>query len=214
MSDGAYRPDSLRTEGFIHFSVRSQIVAVANRLYRGRKNLLLLQHHAPLACEVRWEDCYQAGERFPHLYGALPVSCVSQTIAFPPNEDGTFTLPRSLWDGAEVHHVALRTPDVASLSAFYRDVLQMTLVREQPHSSWFAMGSTGVLMIENCRQHEPVPDPEDQHLICWGTNDLEETERRLHERGVTIELRKPKTLYFRDPEGRRLAFSSHPLSAT
>ena len=39
---GVYAPDSLQTEGFIHFSTAAQVVGVANRFYAAEPDLVLL----------------------------------------------------------------------------------------------------------------------------------------------------------------------------
>lgn len=94
---GAYRADSLDTEGFIHCSTPSQIIDVANALYRGHTNLVLLIIEQDLVdADVVYEDCYEMGEEFPHIYGPLNVDAVVNVVAFPPNEDGTFTLPAAI----------------------------------------------------------------------------------------------------------------------
>ncbi len=67
---GEYRPASLDREGFIHLSTQAQWVGAANRFYRGRTDLLLLEVDADrLGAEVRFEAA--DGDRFPHLYGAM-----------------------------------------------------------------------------------------------------------------------------------------------
>src|SRR5579863_7749435 len=40
---GYYRPASLETEGFIHCSMIDQLVATANKYYRGQGDLLVLR---------------------------------------------------------------------------------------------------------------------------------------------------------------------------
>jgi len=42
-ASGHYAADSLPTEGFIHCSEPHQIVGVANRLFRGQSDLVLLR---------------------------------------------------------------------------------------------------------------------------------------------------------------------------
>lgn len=39
---GEYRGDTLESEGFIHCSKRDQVLAVANALFSGRRDLILL----------------------------------------------------------------------------------------------------------------------------------------------------------------------------
>ena len=91
---GQYRPESLAQEGFIHCSLPGQVVAVADALYRGRPDLVLLViDPAKVTAEIRFEDCYQSGQEFPHLYGPLPVEAVAQILEFTPDPGGRFTLP-------------------------------------------------------------------------------------------------------------------------
>ncbi len=89
---GEYRAASLETEGFIHCSKAEQVVWVANQFYRGVADLVLLQiDPAKLTAELRY-DVIETGEQFPHLYGALNLDAVVQTIEFAPQADGTFSL--------------------------------------------------------------------------------------------------------------------------
>lgn len=93
---GSYAADSLASEGFIHFSTRRQVLAVAERFYGGRAGLVLLEADpARLAAELRYEES-EPGERFPHLYGPLNLDAVVSVHPFPPEPDGTFRMPAGL----------------------------------------------------------------------------------------------------------------------
>jgi uncharacterized protein (DUF952 family) len=86
---GEYRPDSLDTEGFIHNSLPSQILWVANQFYRGEKDLVLLWiDPARVEAEIRWETVPDG--TFPHVYGPLNLSAVVAVYDFPAGEDGVF----------------------------------------------------------------------------------------------------------------------------
>ena len=94
---GAYRTGSLETEGFIHCSLPDQVVDVANARYRGQDHLVLLViAEAQVQPEICYEDCYETGEDFPHIYGPLNLDAVMDMLPFPPGPDGTFTLPEPL----------------------------------------------------------------------------------------------------------------------
>jgi uncharacterized protein (DUF952 family) len=110
-ADG-YRPASLASEGFIHFSAPEQAVATANRYYAGRADLLLVVVNPErLSAELRWEPpapvtpAGQApaggtpapGELFPHLYGTIDTAAVTIVVPFPPDPDGVFRVLPSLW---------------------------------------------------------------------------------------------------------------------
>ena len=91
---GAHRPDSLRSEGFVHLSTPQQVHLPANRIFAGRRDLLLLRLDPDLlAAPVRWEPGAPVDDpamRFPHLYGPLPVEAVLGVDSYLPGPDGFF----------------------------------------------------------------------------------------------------------------------------
>jgi uncharacterized protein (DUF952 family) len=97
LRNGRYAADSLETDGFIHLSGADQVIRVANVLFPGRTDLVLLVVDPDrLSAEMRYENTEGGDERFPHLYGALEVAAVVDTLAFRPAADGTFSLPRGV----------------------------------------------------------------------------------------------------------------------
>ena len=91
--EGIYRAPSLETEGFIHFSKPEQVLATANRFYRGQSGLVLLQiDPEQLSAPLRYEEVADHGT-FPHLYGPLNLAAVTQTYPFEPSSDGGFAMP-------------------------------------------------------------------------------------------------------------------------
>ena len=94
LEEGAYRSDSLASQGFIHCSTRTQVVAVANRYYRGQQGLVLLEiASARVQPEIRWENLEGGTELFPHIYGPLNLEAVEKVIEFEPGEEGAFQFP-------------------------------------------------------------------------------------------------------------------------
>ena len=94
---GFYQPSSLIDEGFIHCSYPMQVCRVANFLYKGKTDLVLLEiDKAHINCEIIDEDLYDSGELFPHIYGKLPWNAVVAIHDFPCKEDGTFELPTTV----------------------------------------------------------------------------------------------------------------------
>lgn len=91
---GAYRADSLASEGFIHCSTAAQVLATANRLFRGRRDLVLLDIDSTrVGAEIRHENLEGGRDLFPHVYGALPLAAVVAVHAFSPRADGLFERP-------------------------------------------------------------------------------------------------------------------------
>lgn len=99
-----YEGDTLRSEGFIHFSTPDQVVRVADARFQGHTGLLLLLVDTDrLTEELRFEPPYENmpgvatqttdGELFPHLYGPLNLDAVIRAVPFEPNADGFFSLP-------------------------------------------------------------------------------------------------------------------------
>ena len=88
---GVYTPESLAKEGFVHASFPEQVLAVANALFRGERNLVLLvidpeRLDAPLLVEGG----------YPHIYGPVKVDAVVAAFDFPPGADGDFAWPEGL----------------------------------------------------------------------------------------------------------------------
>jgi uncharacterized protein (DUF952 family) len=89
-----YTPATFEHDGFIHCSYERQVVEVANRLFRGRRDLLLVEiDPAKLVCQVVDENLEGGSELYPHVYGSLPLEAVVHVHRFPCAEDGRFELP-------------------------------------------------------------------------------------------------------------------------
>jgi uncharacterized protein (DUF952 family) len=94
---GEYRPAAFAREGFIHCSYARQVAATANRIFRGRTDLVLLEIDATrLTSPVVVENLEGGAELYPHIYGPLPIAAVRRVHRFPASSDGTFTLPAEL----------------------------------------------------------------------------------------------------------------------
>ncbi|MBN2557027.1 MAG: DUF952 domain-containing protein [Anaerolineales bacterium] len=91
---GAYTADSLQTEGFIHCSTRAQVLAVANRLYLGCTDLMLLSiDEIRFELPIRYENLEGGTERFPHVYAAIPLTAIVQIYPLTPMQNGSFQFP-------------------------------------------------------------------------------------------------------------------------
>lgn len=89
---GELAPDPVA--GFVHLSTPEQVHLPANRLYRGRRDLLVLYIAAGLLrSPLRWEPGVPtdpAAMLFPHLYGSVPVRAVIDVVEYLPGPGGAF----------------------------------------------------------------------------------------------------------------------------
>jgi catechol-2,3-dioxygenase len=111
-----------------------------------------------------------------------------------------------------VHHIALRTRDLAALERFYAGVLGLTVSRARDaRSAWLDAGGT-ILMLERADEDEPGIPSGSKELIAFAIDPGERSavEARLARAGVSIEGRTDYTIYFRDPDGRRVGVSHYP----
>lgn len=88
---------SLQSEGFIHCSTRDQVLIPANERFAGRDDLvLLIIDEERVTSPVRYEDCYQSGTAFPHVYGPIDWDAVVDVVDFPYDPVTGFVLPDGL----------------------------------------------------------------------------------------------------------------------
>ena len=107
-----------------------------------------------------------------------------------------------------IHHLALRTDDLAALERFYAGILGLAITRKSPHSIWLDAAGT-ILMLEQRDTAEPRIDPATKELFAFTVTPAER-EQLATTLGDRIEARTDFTLYFRDPDGRRVGVSSYP----
>lgn len=97
---GSYAADSLASEGFIHCSTAHQVIATANRIFKGKRDLVLLCVETDkVKAEIRYENLEGGTNLFPHVYGALEVAEIVAAHDFPPRDDGSFEMPQALKAG-------------------------------------------------------------------------------------------------------------------
>lgn len=94
---GSYAPKSLLEDGFIHLSYAQQVCRVADFLYRGREDLVLLELEEAELDGLVLEANPGSSELFPHLYTALRLQQVKRVYPFPCDKTGRFTLPNLGW---------------------------------------------------------------------------------------------------------------------
>jgi uncharacterized protein (DUF952 family) len=92
--NGVFRgSDDDRRDGFIHFSTAAQVAETAARHFSGQTDLLLLRvDTANFGKRLKWEPS-RGGALFPHLYGELELTAVTQVDALPLDADNRHVFP-------------------------------------------------------------------------------------------------------------------------
>jgi uncharacterized protein (DUF952 family) len=88
--EGRYRPDSLKTEGFIHCSTWEQVLESAELHFKDVSSLVvtfIIERHVKK--QLVWEKG-RNDQDFPHLYGEFPFSAVETTKILVRNAEGRF----------------------------------------------------------------------------------------------------------------------------
>ena len=112
-----------------------------------------------------------------------------------------------------LHHLALRTPDVSALVQFYQSWFGFAVLRDaRPRAVWLGLAGQSVLMIEQREPGEPGVPAGSMELVAFHAQAEARAQLRgrLQAHGL-LEAETEHTLYFRDPDGRRVAISSYPL---
>jgi catechol 2,3-dioxygenase-like lactoylglutathione lyase family enzyme len=114
-----------------------------------------------------------------------------------------------------LHHLALRTGDVERTLVFYREMFSLEIVRDaRPKSVWLGLGDGSVIMIEARGDAEPPVPAGSFELAAFRVDPAEKSRIREASRARgCFDGETEHTVYFRDPDGRRLGVSTHPLLA-
>jgi uncharacterized protein (DUF952 family) len=96
LRDGQYttstRGRTLAAQGFIHASTAGQVAPVANMVYKGLPDLLVLVIDTDrVDPEIKWDPVPGWDAPFPHIYGPLNADAVVETRPLVPGPDGEFS---------------------------------------------------------------------------------------------------------------------------
>ena len=124
---------------------------------------------------------------------------------------------------AAVHHLAVRTSDLAASERFYSGVLGLPALERFVHpdgssrSGWVGLPDGTFLALEATRQGARRRDDHDAGWHCIALRievaDRERWRQRLEEAGHPVERESDFTLYVRDPDGALVGLSHHPERA-
>lgn len=88
MVSGEHRPASLQLEGFIHCSMREQVIESAAKHFTEDDTLVVAQILVkPIKSILKWEES-RDGALFPHLYGPLEIDKVATVRMLTRNKGG------------------------------------------------------------------------------------------------------------------------------
>jgi hypothetical protein len=98
-----------------------QLLDTAHGLFTGRHDLLVLTiDEARLRSPVVWEDLYEAGREFPHIYGPVELDAVVAVHPLPHDDEGRFDWWRP--DDAPVaRRAGAQSPAVQALLQHFAD---------------------------------------------------------------------------------------------
>lgn len=83
----------------MHCSRADQVVGVAGRYFTDVDDLVLLElDTSRVDAEIRDEEAEPGGERFPHIYGPLPLDAVVAVHGLERRSDGEVELPAAVRD--------------------------------------------------------------------------------------------------------------------
>jgi len=83
-----------RTDGYMHFSTRDQLLETLALHFKGQSELVLLRvPTAGLGDALVWEPS-RGDQLFPHLYAALFLSVIDGHITVSVAHDGSCEIPR------------------------------------------------------------------------------------------------------------------------
>jgi uncharacterized protein (DUF952 family) len=94
--DGQYttstRGRTLAQQGFIHGSTAEQVAPVANMIYKGEPDLVVLVIDTErVGPEIKYEQVSGWDAPFPHIYGPLNADAVVETRPLRPGPDGEYS---------------------------------------------------------------------------------------------------------------------------
>ncbi len=92
-SSESYISETYNQDGFIHCSTKDQIIRVANTFFTNQKGLVLFEiDEKKLHKKVIFENLEGDGELFPHVYGNIPLTAISQLATLEFRKSG-FVFP-------------------------------------------------------------------------------------------------------------------------
>jgi uncharacterized protein (DUF952 family) len=83
-------------DGFIHFSAAHQVRETAAKHFAGQADLVLAGVDAGALGDALVWEVSRGADRFPHLYGPLPMTAVRSVVPLPLDANGLHVLPADI----------------------------------------------------------------------------------------------------------------------
>ena len=88
-----YESETLSEEKFIHLSTLEQVNGTLANYFQGSKRLFLLHiDTSKLTSNLVYEDLFDSGIAFPHLYGRLNKDAIMQVLELLSDADGVMKI--------------------------------------------------------------------------------------------------------------------------
>ncbi|MBW4617906.1 MAG: DUF952 domain-containing protein [Cyanosarcina radialis HA8281-LM2] len=95
---GIYTPIEFDKDKFIHCSYEGQVQRVANYIFKGRLDLVVLEIDREKLIDRLIDENLEGGEElFPHLYSVLPWNAVLNVFKIAPDCNGLFQFNRQMY---------------------------------------------------------------------------------------------------------------------
>lgn len=89
-----YTTHSLEREGYIHCSFNSQLMKVADSFHKGQTDLVVLCiDENKLGDKYKVEDLFNLSEKYPHVYGEIPINTIDKVVELCVDDNGNFIEP-------------------------------------------------------------------------------------------------------------------------
>ena len=94
--DGTLQVPSLHVQGFIHCSLKEQVIGVANAIAPGRAEMVLIEiEESKVIPKIIYEHLEGGEKLFPHIYGPLNEDAIIAIHPFSWNDKIGYVLPES-----------------------------------------------------------------------------------------------------------------------
>lgn len=90
-----YEPSRFVEDGFVHCSDDGQVARIANGMFEGCKDILLLEiDPTKLSSKTVYENLFDGIELFPHVYGLINISAITRVIEPWQSKNSVFEFPK------------------------------------------------------------------------------------------------------------------------